>query len=79
MLGEKFWSERKTHPVPEHHQLPILILTCLQTMGGLLLIFGLWQFNILLVLTGAILTYMAKMWFLDRMVWIYQDMTHVEK
>lgn len=79
VLGEKFWSERKTHPVPEHHQLPILILTCLQTMGGLLLIFGLWQFNILSVLTGAILTYMAKMWFLDRMVWIYQDMTHVEK
>lgn len=76
VFGERYWSERKKRPVPEHHNTPILILTILQTIGGILLIAGLWKLDIHLTVVGAVLTYMAKMWFLDRMVWIHEDMKH---
>ncbi len=79
VLGEKYWSERKTFAVPKHHNTPILILTILQMLGVVCLVFGLWQFNLYLTILGASLVYMAKMWFLDRMVWIYQDMQANEK
>lgn len=74
VLGEKYWSERKNRAVPKHHNTPILILTILQTIGALVLMLGLWKLEIYLTLIGTIIVYMAKMWFLDRMVWIYEDM-----
>lgn len=74
VLGEKYWSERKAQAVPKHHHIPILILTTLQSIGGITLIIGLWKLEIYYTLIGTIIIYMAKMWFLDRMVWIYEDM-----
>lgn len=74
VLGERFWSQRKTTPVPKHHNTPILILTILQAIGGFFLIIGLWQLELNWTIIGAITVYLAKMWFLDRMVWIFEDM-----
>ena len=74
VLGERYWSERKKNPVPKHHHSLILILTILQTIGGITLIIGLWKLNLSLTIIGSVLVYMAKMWFLDRMVWIFEDM-----
>ncbi len=74
VLGERCWAERKTSPVPKHHSTPVLILTILQTIGGIILIIGLWKLEISLTIMGSITTYMAKMWFLDRMVWIFREM-----
>jgi hypothetical protein len=33
VLGEKMLSERKEHPIPSHHKIPILLLNILQTLG----------------------------------------------
>ncbi|MFA5259116.1 MAG: DUF6653 family protein [Candidatus Pacearchaeota archaeon] len=74
VLGEKFWSERKTTPVPSYHKSIIMILTILQTIGGIILIIGLWKLDIYLTINGTIIVYFSKMWFLDRMVWIFEDM-----
>lgn len=74
VLGEKYWAERKKNPVPKHHNTPVLILTLLQTIGGITLIIGLWKLNVSLTIIGTITVYFAKMWFLDRMVWIFKDM-----
>ncbi len=74
VLGEKYWSERKTKPVPKHHNTPILILTILQTIGGVALIIGLWKLEVNWTIAGTIIVYLAKMWFLDRMVWVFEDM-----
>ena len=74
VLGEKYWSERKTNTVPNHHTTPILILTLLQTIGGLILIIGLWKLQLGITIVGTITVYLSKMWFLDRMVWIFEDM-----
>ncbi|WP_066218238.1 DUF6653 family protein [Formosa haliotis] len=73
VLGEKYWAERKSNPVPKHHHLPIQILTILQIIGVIILGYGLWHLDLKLTCLGAILVYMAKMWFLDRMVWIFED------
>lgn len=78
VLGEKLWSERKQVLVPKHHKTPILILTLLQTTWGIILIIGLWKFDLYLTIIGTIIIYFSKMWFLDRMVWIYQDMSNKE-
>ncbi len=74
VLGERYWAERKTNAVPKHHNTPILILTILQTIGAIILIIGLWHLEINLTIIGTITVYLTKMWFLDRMVWVYEDM-----
>jgi hypothetical protein len=73
VLGEKIWSNRKEMPVAKHHNIAILILTILQSTGGILLMIGLWKLEINLTIIGTITVYLTKMWFLDRMVWIYED------
>ncbi|MFV2056069.1 MAG: DUF6653 family protein [Thiohalomonadales bacterium] len=79
VLGEMIWTRRGEIPVPERHQSMIRILTLLQVVGGAFLFFGLYQLHFWSTLTGTILVYVAKMWFLDRMVWIFEDMKHHEE
>jgi hypothetical protein len=74
VLGERYWSERKKNPVPKHHSTPIIILTVLQTIGGILLAIGLWKLELSLTVIGTVTVYLSKMWFLDRMVWVFEDM-----
>ncbi|WP_108866391.1 DUF6653 family protein [Aquimarina aquimarini] len=76
VLGERYWSERKENPVPKHHHRVVFILTILQTIGGITLMIGLWKLEINLTIIGGIIIYLAKMWFLDRMVWIFDDMNN---
>ena len=54
--------------------MPVFILTILQSIGGILLIISLWKLEINLTIIGTLTIYLSKMWFLDRMVWIYEDM-----
>ncbi|PID27132.1 MAG: hypothetical protein CR982_06685 [Candidatus Cloacimonadota bacterium] len=74
VLGERYWSERKENKVPNQHNTLILILTILQIIGVIVLIVGLWKLRISLTIIGMVMIYLSKMWFLDRMVWIYEDM-----
>ena len=74
VMGEKYWSERKENPVPKHHKVTIIMLTMMQTVGGIILMIGLWKLEINLTIFGTITVYLSKMWFLDRMVWIFEDM-----
>jgi hypothetical protein len=67
-------SERKEHPIPSHHKIPILLLNILQTLGWLTLGYWLWHLDFTTTLIGTLVVYISKMWFLDRMVWIYEDM-----
>ncbi len=73
VLGERAYLKRKEVPIPDHHTLPIKILNILQTIGGLILVYGLWKLNVYLTLHGATAIYLSKMWFLDRMVWLYEE------
>ena len=38
------------------------------------LVWGLWVLNSWAVVLGLVITVVCKLWQMDRMVWIYQDM-----
>ena len=74
VIGERVWINRKQIPVPEHHRLVPNLLSGISGLGLLFLIWGLWRLNIWPTALGAVLIYSSKVWFLDRMVWLYEDM-----
>ncbi len=65
---------RNKVPVFEHHRKVIRVLTLLQVSGGITVVFGVYKLDLCLTLAGTVLVYLSKMWFLDRMVWVYQEM-----
>ena len=76
-LGERVWLNRKTLPIPEHHARFSQALNAV--MGLVPLIYGLFTYNRLVTLLGLTLVVLGKLWFLDRMVWLYQDMKYKDK
>ena len=73
VLGEQIYVQRKNKQKLGEHKIPIRILTVLQTIGGLILFYDLWSLNIYHTIYGMTIIYLSKMWFLDRMVWLYAD------
>lgn len=74
VLGERVWLNRREVPVPEHHRLAPNILSAISASGALLLIWGLVRLEIWPALLGAVIVMLCKLWFVDRMVWLYEDM-----
>ena len=54
--------------------------TIVASLGMVLCIYGVVRLHVWPTLFGIASTYMGKSWFLDRMVWLYEDMkdTHPE-
>lgn len=73
VLGERVWIHRDEKSVPKHHRrVPHL----LNTMNGVATLFTIWGVVTLQgwpMLFGVVLMYVAKFWYLDRMVWLYED------
>jgi hypothetical protein len=74
VLGERVWINRQQVPIPTHHRTFPHFLTGLAAIGSIISIYGLWTLNLPLTLLGLLLIYIGKLWFLDRMVWLYEDM-----
>ena len=74
VMGERVWLNRQTTPIPDHHALWAQILAASSAFGLPPLIYGLWALDIAWLLLGLVLTIGPKMWFLDRMVWLFDDM-----
>ena len=72
--GERLFLNRKTHPVPLHHQRIAYLLTTISILGIPILGFGLYQLDFWATLCGLVVAVGAKIWFVDRMVWMYSDM-----
>lgn len=74
VMGERVWLNRASTPIPRHHALWAQILAVSSVIGLLPLIYGLWMLDLAWLLLGLVLTIGPKMWFLDRMVWLFDDM-----
>lgn len=74
VLGERVWLNRKAVPVPARHRLMPNILSLVSGLGLPFLIYGLIRLDPWPTLLGVVLVYAGKLWFLDRMVWLYEDM-----
>ncbi|MBP0615971.1 DUF6653 family protein [Jiella mangrovi] len=76
--GERLFLARKDRPVPRHHERAALILTAIAVAGLLPLAVGLAVLEVWPTLFGLVLTMVGKLWFCDRMVWLYEDMRNGE-
>jgi len=74
VLGERVWLNRDTVPIPVHHRTVPNILSAISTIGMIFIIYGVAVFDPWPTIFGTMLVYMSKLWFLDRMVWLWNDM-----
>jgi hypothetical protein len=75
VLGETFWTKRKTQPIPRAHRIAPTVLIGLNTLGVPVLVWGLVVLDPWMAMTGLMIHMAGKNWFMDRMVWLYDDMT----
>ena len=73
-FGERVFLNRGAVPIPEHHLRWAIVLGVLSATGLPPLVWGLWQLDITMTVLGAVLLVLPKVWFVDRMVWLYEDM-----
>ena len=74
VLGERVWLNRKAIPISVHFNRIIACLNTLSFLGMILMIVGFREHHPWMTGSGLALTYIGKMWFLDRMVWLYDVM-----
>ncbi|MEK7991894.1 MAG: DUF6653 family protein [Thiotrichaceae bacterium] len=72
VLGERILLEQPE--IPSHHLNTIKVLKLIMTIGTLLTIYGLIMLHVWLTVLGTVIVILGKSWFLDRMVWLYQDL-----
>jgi len=68
---------RDTIDVPDIHKTTPKILNGISSVGMLLSILAIITLSIWPAILGVALAYLGKSWYLDRMVWLYEDMKHV--
>ncbi|MEP1209962.1 MAG: DUF6653 family protein [Rhizobiaceae bacterium] len=79
VLGERIWLAREQHPLPQHHVRVTKMLNVVSGVGILILAIGLWRFDLGLTIAGLVTSMGAKLWFLDRMVWIRSEHRSIAK
>lgn len=73
VLGERVWLARFTHPIPTHHTAMAMKLQLVSGLGTFSCVLGCFALQPWPALLGVCLIYAGKLWFLDRMVWLYED------
>jgi hypothetical protein len=74
VFGETFWTNRSSVPIPKGHRRAPNVLAAISALGLPVLVWGLVVLDVWMVLTGLAVQTAGKTWFLDRMVWLYEDM-----
>jgi len=74
VLGERVYLNRDKIDIPKHHKLPPNILNAISLVGMILAIYGIVMLYVWPAILGIALAYSGKSWYLDRMVWLYEDM-----
>ncbi|SHH26488.1 DUF6653 family protein [Marivita hallyeonensis] len=72
VLGEYVFLNRRD-TVAAHHIRMANVLSWSTLPGLILLVAGLWRLDLVWTFAGTVLTILPKLWFLDRMVWLYQE------
>lgn len=75
VLGERLWLARDTVPVPPRHRRLPKVLSGVALAGFALMIWGVVVLGTWPTLAGMAVVLLAKLWFVDRMAWLHQDMT----
>jgi hypothetical protein len=73
VMGERIFLDRAHRAIAHHHLIMANILTIAMALFALVLIYGIWSLNVWATLTGLTGTIGGKIWFVDRMVWLYDE------
>jgi len=63
------------HPIPIYHRNAATLLSIGSALGALIMMAGLLTREPTAFLAGGVTTFLCKLWFVDRMVWLYEDMS----
>jgi hypothetical protein len=74
VLGERIYLARGEWPIPDHHRIAAQWLAGIGGGGALAMLAGLVIASPSLFVAGAVTAFLGKMWFIDRMVWLFDDM-----
>jgi hypothetical protein len=74
VMGERVYILSTLHPISVYHRNAATLLSIGSAIGGLLMAAGLIAAEPWVYLAGCIGAGLCKLWFLDRLVWLYDDM-----
>ena len=77
-FGERIWLARKTVAIPVHHARWAMFLSLVAGIGFVTAMIGAYLNILLPTLVGGIISWFGKMWFCDRMVWLFEDMKNTD-
>lgn len=73
-FGERVWINRFKTPIPTHHIKWAHSLSAIAGIGFIIGIVGAFSHLLLPTIAGGLISWFGKMWFCDRMVWLFEDM-----
>lgn len=73
-FGERIFLNRRNIPIPRHHQVMAKVLSAASAVGMVVLVYSLIVLAVWAAVCGLVLLIGSKLWFVDRMVWLYDDM-----
>lgn len=76
VFGERILGRQKSMPVPLHHATATTIIGVIGAVGALQFGYGLFASDWFVLSYGLVIMFLARVWFLDRLVWLYEDMMH---
>lgn len=74
IMGERIWLDRHNHSIPDHQDKAIRILLFFNVVAALVLLTGLVTLDLWVVVWGLFMWLVFKVWFLDRMAWLFNEM-----
>ncbi|KAB1064403.1 DUF6653 family protein [Salibacter halophilus] len=78
VMGERVYLNRDNVEIPTVHQSPIFkILNTISFIGVVLSVWAIVVYSVWGVVLGVTLSYLGKTWYLDRMVWLFEDMKDI--
>lgn len=75
VIGESYWAARKQSAVPPRHRIAPLVLSLVSAAGIPFWAWGLVVLDPWLTAFGLVVQIMGKLWFVDRMTLLYDDVT----
>ena len=73
VFGERIWIERRTTPIPKIHRILPIWLNIFSALSIPFLAYGLWYLDPWVTVSSVAIMVLGKAWFLDRMVWLFED------
>jgi len=73
-FGERIFLAQPSVSIPDHHKKMAYILGVLSALALPVFLYGLYINDLWIIAFGNFLVIFPKLWFVDRMVWIYENM-----